>query len=181
MQISIEQFRLFYYFMTKHFGLSFNSYIFTNPKRHFLFLALLLVGIGLRAQTLVLHHADGTTTDVQLYLKPRIQFQNDRVLITSTVLDMDYPKENVLRFSYKGLTNDVKAVKRDADYSRENGQLVFHGIGQTEKVAVYNTNGIRVPVRLSRSGNDVTLPLASIPSGVYVLSVNGRTSKFSKP
>ncbi len=141
-----------------------------------------LIGIGnASAQTLVLHHADGTTTDVELYLMPRIQFQNDHVLITSSVLDMDYPKENVLRFSYKGVTNDVKAVKRDADYSRENGRLVFHGIGQTDKVAVYNTNGIRVPVRLSRSGNDVILPLASIPSGVYVLSVNGRTSKFSKP
>ena len=133
------------------------------------------------AQTLVLHHADGTTTDVELYLMPRIQFQNDHVLITSSVLDMDYPKENVLRFSYKGVTTDVKAVKRDADYSRENGQLVFHGIDQTDKVTVYNINGIRVPVRLIRSGNDVTLPLASIPSGVYVLSVNGRTSKFSKP
>jgi hypothetical protein len=133
------------------------------------------------AQTLVLHHADGTTTDVELYLMPRIQFQNDHVLITSSVLDMDYPKENVLRFSYKWPTNDVKAVKRDADYSRENGQLVFHGIDQTDKVTVYNINGIRVPVRLIRSGNDVTLPLASIPSGVYVLSVNGRTSKFAKP
>ena len=137
--------------------------------------------LSLNAQTLVLHHADGTTTDVALYLMPRIQFQNDRVLIVSPVLDMDYPKENVLRFSYKGVTNEVKAVKRDADYSRENGHLVFHGIGQTDEVAVYNTNGIRVPVRLSHSGNDVTLPLASIPSGVYVLSVNGRTSKFSKP
>ena len=133
------------------------------------------------AQTLVLHHADGTTTDVELYLMPRIQFQNDHVLITSSVLDMDYPKENILRFSYKWPTNDVKAVKRDADYSRENGQLVFHGIDQTDKVTVYNINGIRVPVRLIRSGNDVTLPLASIPSGVYVLSVNGRTSKFAKP
>ena len=133
------------------------------------------------AQTLVLHHADDTTTDVELYLMPRIQFQNDHVLITSSVLDMDFPKENVLRFSYKVVTNDVKAVKRDADYSRENGQLVFHGIDQTDKVAVYNMNGIRVPIRLIRSGNDVTLPLASIPSGVYVLSVNGRTSKFSKP
>ena len=181
MQISIEQFRLFYYFMTKHFGLSFNSYIFTNPKRHFLFLALLLVGIGLRAQTLVLHHADGTTTDVQLYLKPRIQFQNDRVLITSSVLDMDYPKDNILRFSYRGVTTGIETVKNKADFSRENGQLVFHGIRQSDKVAVYNASGIRVPVAITRQGDDVTLPLSAIPSGVYVLSVNGQTSKFTKP
>ena len=133
------------------------------------------------AQTLVLHHADGTSTDVELYLMPRIQFQNDKVLITSTVLDMELPKDNVLRFSYKGVTGDgIQMPKKEADYTRENGQLVFHGIRQADKVAVYNANGIRIPVCLTRSGNDVTLPLAAIPSGVYVLSVNGRASKFTK-
>lgn len=152
-----------------------------NRKKHFLLLALLLVTTGFKAQTLVLHHADGTTTDVQLYLMPRIQFQNDRVLITSSVLDMDYPKENVLRFSYKGAANGIEGVKNKADFSRENGQIVFHGIRQSDQVAVYNAKGIRVPVTLTRQGNDVTLPLSAIPSGVYVLSVNGRTSKFTKP
>ena len=147
----------------------------------FTLLLFLSAHLSMEAQTLVLHHADGTTTDVQLYLMPRIQFQNDRVQITSSVLDMEYPKDNILRFSYKGVTNDVKAVKRDADYSRENGQLVFRGIKSTDNVAVYNAKGIRVPVRLTRSGDDVSMPLSAIPSGVYVLSVNGRTSKFTKP
>ncbi len=143
---------------------------------------LFLMGVSsAKAQTLVLHHADGSTTDVELLTMPRIQFQNDKVLITSTVLDMEYPKENILRFSYKGVTNAISTPKADADYSRENGQLVFHGVKQGDKVAVYNASGIRVPVRLARSGHDVSLPLSAIPSGVYVLSVNGRTSKFSKP
>ena len=137
--------------------------------------------ISAKAQTLVLHHADGTTTDVQLFLKPRIQFINDRVLVTSSVLNMDYPKDNVLRFSYKGGTNGIETIKNKVGFSRENGQLVFHGIQQSDKVAVYNTNGIRVPVSIIRQGNIITLPLSAIPSGVYVLSVNGRTSKFTKP
>lgn len=143
--------------------------------------ALLFIAMKLNAQTLVLHHADGTTTDVELFTMPTVQFQNDKVVITSTVLDMEYPKDNILRFSYKGVTNDVKAVKRDADYSRENGQLVFRGIKSTDNVAVYNAKGIRVPVAFTHQGNDATLPLSAIPSGVYVLSVNGRTSKFTKP
>ena len=65
--------------------------------------------------------------------------------------------------------------------SSENGLLVFHGVRQADKVAVYNASGIRVPVRLSVSGDDVSLPLSSIPSGVYVLSVNGRNSKITLP
>jgi len=112
---------------------------------------------------------------------PKVQFQNDKVVITSTVLDMEYPKENILRFSYKGVTNAIQAPKAEANYSHEDGQLVFRGIKTTDNVAVYNARGIRVPVRLTRSGDDVSLPLSAIPSGVYMLRVNGRTSKFTKP
>ena len=140
-----------------------------------------LIGISTAsAQTLVLHHVDGTTTDVELFTMPQVKFQNDKVLITSTVLDMEYSKSDVLKFTYKGGTSGISSPKEQADYSQENGQLVFHGIKSTDKLAVYAVNGIRVPVRLQHSGSSATLSLSSIPSGVYVLSVNGRTSKFTK-
>lgn len=142
---------------------------------------LILMGVSsASAQTLVLHHANGTTTDVELFTMPQVKFQNDKVLITSTVLDMEYPKSDVLKFTYKGGTSGVSSPKEHSDYSQENGQLVFHGIKSTDKLAVYAVNGIRVPVRFERNGSSATLPLSSIPSGVYVLSVNGRTSKFTK-
>lgn len=132
------------------------------------------------AQTLVLHHADGTVTDVELYTQPRVEFQGDRVLIISPVLNMDYAKTDILRFTYKGGTVAVKNVKNQADCTQRDDQLVFHGITQQDKVAVYNANGVRLPVRIKVSGTDAMLSLNSIPKGVYLLSVNGRTSKFTK-
>lgn len=149
-----------------------------------LFLFLLAFSQQAMAQdkaTLVLYHADGTTTDVALYLKPRVVFDGDMVRITSTVLDMEYPKSNILRFSYKGSGTGITAPKNEADYTREGDRLVFHGISSTDKVAVYTANGIRVPVHLSAVSDGVTLSLSSIPQGVYVLSVNGKTSKFARP
>ncbi|MBR1933006.1 MAG: hypothetical protein IJ841_04895 [Prevotella sp.] len=150
-------------------------------KRLLAFCALWLVAFGLRAQTLVLHHADGTTTDVELFTQPTVQFVNDKVVIASTVLSMEYPKEQVVRFTYRGSTLGVQAPKAEADYSREADRLVFHGIKATDCVAVYKPNGIRVPVRIALNGTDAVLPLSQIPQGVYLLSVNGRTSKFTKP
>ncbi len=150
-------------------------------RKRLMFLALLLVATGLRAQTLVLWHADGTTTDVELYTQPQVKFQDDKVVITSTVLSMEYAKADVLRFTYKGgsIAAGIPAAK--ASVSQENGQLVFHGVKAGEPIAVYTSNGIRIPVRLTRHGDSATLPLSAIPSGVYLLSVNGRTSKFTKP
>lgn len=136
---------------------------------------------ALQAQTLVLHHSDGTTTDVELYTQPRVEFQNDRVVITSSVLNMDYAKTDVLRFTYKGGGLGITTPKAEADMSRDGDRLVFHGIKSSDAVAVYKPNGIRVPVRLTLTGADASLPLSQIPQGVYLLSVNGRTSKFTKP
>ena len=151
-------------------------------KLLFLFFVMLSAGnSALQAQTLVLHHSDGTTTDVELYTQPRVEFQNDKVLVTSTVLNMEYAKTDVLRFTYKGTGLGIATPRTEADYSRSNDQLVFHGIKSTDAVAVYKPNGIRVPVRLTRQGTDAVLPLSQIPQGVYLLSVNGRTSKFTRP
>lgn len=131
--------------------------------------------------TLVLWHADGTTTDVSLYLKPKVEFKGDKVLVTSTVLDMEYPKSDILRFSYKGNGTDIAILKSEARYSKEGDRLVFHGVTSKEKVAVYTTSGIRVPVSLTDTPDGLSLPLSSIPQGVYVLSVNGKSSKFTRP
>lgn len=142
---------------------------------------LTLMGVSkVSAQTLVLHHANGSTTDVELFTMPQVKFQDDKVLITSTVLDMEYPKSDVLRFTYKGSVSGIKDAKAKVNVSQENGQLVFHGIKSSDKIAVYTVKGILVPARIQRSGSSATLPLSAIPSGVYLLSVNGRTSKFTK-
>lgn len=144
-------------------------------------LAGLCCGQRAAAQTLVLHHPGGQTTDVELFTQPRIEFQNDKVLITSPVLNIEYPKDDVLRFTYKGSDDAIDMPKADADVQRDGDHLVFHGIKSQDQVAVYTVNGIRVPVRLQYSGNDAALTLSQIPQGVYMLSVNGRTSKFTRP
>ena len=142
---------------------------------------IILLGFGnATAQTLVLHHANGSTTDVELYTMPQVKFQNDKVLITSTILSMEYPKQDVLRFTYKASSTGFSNTQSKAKVSEENGQLVFHDINSSDKIAVYNAKGIRIPVRIQHSGSSATLPLSAIPSGVYLLNVNGRTSKFTK-
>ena len=152
-------------------------------RQKILILAMLMFALNASAQnnaTLVLHHADGTTTDVALYLKPRVVFDGDLVRITSTVLDMEYPKSNILRFSYTGKGSSISNPQSEASFTRDGDHLIFHGIRSTDKVAVYNSDGIRVPVQLSAASDGVTLSISSIPKGVYVLSVNGKTSKFTK-
>lgn len=150
-----------------------------------LLIILLLLGTFLHVQaqnnaTLVLWHPDGKTTDVELFTQPRVQFLNDSVFITSTVLDLKYEAKDILRFSYKGNGTGISLPQSETIYQQENGQLVFNGVKLSDRVALYTTNGIRVPVRLSSANGHVSLPLSSVPKGVYVLNVNGKTTKFTR-
>ena len=150
-----------------------------------LLIILQLLGTFLHVQaqnnaTLVLWHPDGKTTDVELFTQPRVQFLNDSVFITSTVLDLKYEAKDILRFSYKGNGTGIALPQSETNYQQENGQLVFNGVKLSDRVALYTTNGIRVPVRLSSANGHVSLPLSSVPKGVYVLNVNGKTTKFTR-
>lgn len=138
-------------------------------------------GIGkIHAQVLILWHPDGTTTDVDLYTQPRIQFVKDKMLITSSVIDLEYDRNNIIRFTYKGKNTGINVLTTDSNVEQKEDQIIFHDVMSLDHVAVYYTNGIRVPVRPSIQGNDAILSLSSLPSGVYLVCVNGQTSKFTK-
>ena len=154
-----------------------------KPMKQIVIVASLLLMFGfsqLNAQTLVLLHADGTTTDVELSTQPKVTFENGKVLINSTILQMEYPKENVLRFTFKGGAAGIQGVKNEAGYTKEDGKLIFRDVKANDIVGVYDVKGIRIPVRLVRKGNSFELPLSALSSGAYILNVNGRTSKFIK-
>ena len=143
-------------------------------------LLLIVGGLKAQGQTLVLWHSDGTTTDVERFTQPNIQFKNKKVYVTSSVVSFEYDEKDVVRFTYKKIDTGITSPLPNTDYSQESGQIVFHDIKSTDKIALYKTNGILVPIHLNIHGDNATLPLSSIPSGIYLLNVNGRTSKFTK-
>lgn len=150
-------------------------------------LLLLLVLIGCRltvsaqTQVLVLHHADNTTTDVELYTKPAITFEGDKMLINSSVLHMELKVGDVVRFSYRDKNTNTAVRQPDADYTQQNGQIVFNGIQDASKITVYKSDGTRMPVRFSNYNGQLGFSLSSLPTGVYILSINGKTAKIVRP
>lgn len=150
-----------------------------------LLIILMLTGSRLTAsaqtQVLVLHHKDNTTTDVELYTKPKITFEGDNMLINSSVLNMELKVGDVVRFSYKEKSTNIEHPKTDATYTQQNGLIIFNGIQDAGKIAVYKSDGTRIPVRFSNYSGQLGFPLSSLPTGVYILSINGKTAKIVRP
>ena len=144
-------------------------------------LLLTLFGSGtIQAQRLVLWHSNGSTTEIELYNKPLVQFSGDKVLVTSPVINLEYDKNDVIRFTYRDIDTAISTPEARTDIEQKDGQIILHNVSAADKVSVYKADGIRVPVQLSFQGGNAVLPLSQIPSGVYLFSVNGRTSKFTK-
>ena len=131
--------------------------------------------------TMTLHHADGTTTSVQLYTRPQVTFAGDQVVIKSPVATMTYAAADVLRITYGGdIPVRVDDPRAEQPYTEQDGALVFDANVKAADVQLFAEDGKRLPVSVRTANGRPSLSLASLPAGVYVLSVNGRTSKFVK-
>ena len=131
-----------------------------------------------QTQTLVLHHADGKTTEIDLVTMPRIQMTDSKMLITSMNVTQEFDKTDVLRFTFKGFGTGISSVKPETRYRVDEDQVTFYDVSAASRVSVHNTSGMQIPVSLTSDGNKAVLSLAQLPSGVYLVSINGRTLKF---
>lgn len=131
-----------------------------------------------QSPTLVLHHADGKTSEVELYTMPRIQMTADKMVITVQGVSQEYAKADVLRFTYKGVRTGISSVSPTTSYRVDEDRITFHGVPEADAVKVYNAKGMQIPVGLTADGSDAVLSFASLPQGVYLVSINGRTLKF---
>lgn len=151
-------------------------------KEQFLYLLLLIlmmpIMVKAQNQTLVLWHANGSTTDVDLYTEPKVTFTDTKLLINSTILDMEYAAEDIVRFTYKSKGAGIDDLQENIDYSEQDGCLIFHNISSAGCVAVFRIDGICIPVHLTVEGGDVVLSLSTLSRGVYIIRINGRSSKF---
>lgn len=155
------------------------------PRWLFAFLALVLSvsasALAANPVTLNIHLADGTVQSVQLYTRPQVTFEDDRVVFTSPVATFSYDAKQVLRFTYSGIQSDKASFPQAKDLFRQQGeQLLFDPSVKTSAIHLFTEDGRRLPVSLVTSNGRPSLSLKSLPAGVYVLSVNGQTSKLMK-
>ena len=126
-----------------------------------------------------IHFADGTTTAIELYTRPQVTFEGDRVVVASPVATMSYAAADVLRFTYSinGVPNSIGEVQASP---AEGEQLTFDAAADASSVQLFAEDGKQMPVSLTTVNGRASLSLSSLPAGVYVLKVNGRTSKIVK-
>ena len=129
---------------------------------------------------LILHHPDGTTTEVELYVLPVIEFKGNRLTVSSDIVNLDFEQSDVVRFTYSGIIKNTGIAGPKSDVVQQDQHLVFKGVKRGDKVNIYTIDGKKVPVVPTMRNGDAVLPLSALERGTYLLKVNNRTSKFMK-
>ncbi len=153
-------------------------------KKNLVFLLILCtVFISARSENvaaLVITHADGSTTSYELFTKPRITFVGDSVKITSPTVSAEYLAKDVLRFNYKMPVTAIEKTIAGSQLSSDGEYLVFGGNVKATDVKLFTANGIAVDSNFSTAPSGIRLRLSSLQNGVYLVNINGRTTKFMK-
>ena len=151
--------------------------------KHFLFLILAIIPLGLSAQsyeqpsfkTLVITLTDGTTEEVPLLTEPRITYKDGLFVVTTALETKTWPRDNVKGYTFKmedatGIKNMSKRNARQVEWELKDRKLQFSHLPEGSTISLYNVNGQHL-MSTRRSGH-CTIDLSRLSSGVYLFDVN---------
>lgn len=129
---------------------------------------------------------DGTESVFALSSKPDITFDSTTVYVKSE--DFNVSLSDVKNFHFKANVETPTSIdqvkeKNHADFVFQftDGRTVtILGYKETDKVAVYSVNGMKVGPVTEQSSDRVILHFDSLPSGSYVIQVNSNSYKILK-
>lgn len=149
----------------------------------FVLLGLPVLAQSSTSRALVIFHKNGTQTRVELNTQPCVMFVANKVSVSSDKLILEFPADEVLRFIYEDTevpTPTEQVPQESVSVKQTEGQLLFRGVTSKDKITLYTIGGLRIPTAISFNKGGAVLPLSNLPSGVYLLNINGKTSKIVK-
>lgn len=146
--------------------------------------AMFLMGQSAVAEernALIIWAKDGTQVAYALNEEPKVTFTENSMVISSKGIEVDYPLQDMARFTYGNEVNAVIDLKTDKSPFKLDGEsLLFLALRPNSTVSVYSQNGTLVSQKTVRQGGEYVFPIGNLANGVYVVKVNGVTYKFLK-
>lgn len=141
---------------------------------------LCTVAQGAWSQTLLIWNETRVLQKVDLKKKPVVTLLDDKFVVDGEGISLEYDITDVRRFTYEELKTGINNAESQPVVRRYDDHIVFCGVKSDGVVSLHMLDGKSVPVKLVPEGSDMVLRLNDLPAGVYLLTVNGRTTKLMK-
>lgn len=145
---------------------------------------LILGALGLQpvaGQSLKIWNKDNSIVNViDLKEEPVIAILDNSIHITISEYVLDYGIGEVRRFTYDVLDTGIKDLLFPTDCRQEGLYIIINNVKSKSSIGLYGINGMVIPVNAEQRGDGYAISLEGLSSGVYLLNVNGKTTKILK-
>lgn len=142
---------------------------------------MMMLGAMIHAQeyeSVTMTMVNGSTTVVTLSGEPTIKFADGKLIIVTGDATAEFDRQNILRLNYNVVAG-VENISRDNTTIENNGSaLIFNNLPSDSDIMVYDMSG-RLLKNYVVNGKSFELPFDNLSSGIYIVSVNGISTKIS--
>lgn len=125
---------------------------------------------------LVVTFSDGTKAEYALQTLPQISMADDKLTIETTATTAEFDLYKVKTFTFS-TTSGIRSVEQGGYYVSGDA-IAFEG--ESTNTRIFSIDGKAVSATPIISDGKTIISLSSLPSGVYIISVNGKSVKISR-
>lgn len=129
--------------------------------------------------TLTVTLTNGEQTHYALWEVPSVKIIGDKLQIRWNKTNIALPIEEVKSFTFNSLLA-INEISHVSDFERYNDTLIFCSSDSKRILTITAANGMTVVSTTIEPNNSATISLSNLTPGVYLLSINGVTSKIVK-
>lgn len=131
------------------------------------------------AQSLTIWNRDNSAIKViNLKDEPLITISEESMQITTPELVLSYGIKEVHKFTYSDFETGISNKLSPVDFYQEGLRIVLHNVRSKNGIALYGVNGMSIPINVEQQGDKYVISLDDLSSGVYLLNVDGKTTKI---
>ena len=149
-----------------------------------LLLTMLLMAMGFVSYAegyagILVTMVDGTTATISFDENPVIKLQPEKLIVQTDVATTEFDRSAVARFNYVTDLNGVEVIeKNDVEVVNKGGVLSFANLPTASEIKLYSVDGKLLKNEIATGS--YTLELTNLSTGVYILNVNGVSTKIAK-
>jgi len=129
---------------------------------------------------LVVWQKDGSKVVFDLKEKPKITYEEEKVVITSSSI-VEYDFRSIMKMTYEtesAVGIDAVTINKEKSFTSNGETISFHPTDQDLSVKVVAMNGMLIKDFVVKQGSSASLALNSFSTNIYMIIVNGVTYKI---
>lgn len=132
-------------------------------------------------QQLVVWQKNGQKVHFDLTEEPHTNFENGKLVITTSSMRTEYKLGSIIRYTYEGASTNISSSKHEGvSFAHKGDNISIRGLKNKENVYLYSPNGILLENSIANDEYSAHFSLANRPQGVYIVKFRDQSLKFFK-